>query len=81
LGPLPFNPFSKLYDSYSFNIIPLLGQAIANDPQPYRYLVESIRRFPPPEELSRQMRAAGFAGVNARSVGGGVVYIHEGFKF
>ena len=56
-----------LYDFYSFNVIPALGRAVADDAEAYRYLVESIRRFPPPEAFADMMRAAGFARVSFRA--------------
>ena len=55
-----------LYELYSFNVIPALGRAVAGDAEPYRYLVESIRRFPRPKAFADMMRAAGFARVSHR---------------
>ena len=52
----------RLYDFYSFNVIPALGRAVAGDAESYRYLVESIRRFPKPEAFAAMLRAAGFGG-------------------
>ena len=49
------------YDFYSFNVIPLLGRAVTGDAEAYRYLVELIRRFPPPQRFAEMMQAAGFA--------------------
>src|SRR5690606_35862401 len=54
----------RVYDLYSFRIIPGIGRAVAGDAEAYRYLVESIRRFPPPDELAEMMRAAGFGRVS-----------------
>jgi demethylmenaquinone methyltransferase/2-methoxy-6-polyprenyl-1,4-benzoquinol methylase len=69
-----------LYDFYSFNVIPVLGRAVANDAEAYRYLVESIRRFPPPEGFSEMMRRAGFARVSFRRMTGGIVALHSGWR-
>jgi demethylmenaquinone methyltransferase / 2-methoxy-6-polyprenyl-1,4-benzoquinol methylase len=70
----------KIYDAYSFNIIPEMGRLIADDADSYRYLVESIRRFPPPEAFADMIRAAGFARVDVSAMTGGVVALHSGWK-
>jgi demethylmenaquinone methyltransferase / 2-methoxy-6-polyprenyl-1,4-benzoquinol methylase len=69
-----------LYDFYSFNVIPVLGRLVAGDAEAYRYLVESIRRFPPPESFAGMMRAAGFARVSYRPLTGGIVALHSGWR-
>jgi demethylmenaquinone methyltransferase/2-methoxy-6-polyprenyl-1,4-benzoquinol methylase len=69
-----------LYDFYSFNVIPALGRAVTGDPEAYRYLVESIRRFPPPESFADLMRAAGLARVSFRPLTGGIVALHSGWR-
>jgi demethylmenaquinone methyltransferase / 2-methoxy-6-polyprenyl-1,4-benzoquinol methylase len=69
-----------VYDAYSFNVIPALGGAVAGDAESYRYLVESIRRFPPPARFGRMIADAGFARVTHRPLTGGVVAIHSGWK-
>ena len=69
-----------LYDFYSFNVIPALGRAVAGDAESYRYLVESIRRFPKPQEFAGMMRAAGFARVSHRLMTGGIVALHSGWR-
>ncbi len=69
-----------LYDAYSFNVIPRLGQIVAGDAESYRYLVESIRRFPKPAAFARMIEAAGFRRVTHRLLTGGVVAIHSGWK-
>jgi demethylmenaquinone methyltransferase / 2-methoxy-6-polyprenyl-1,4-benzoquinol methylase len=69
-----------LYDFYSFNVIPALGRAVAGDAQAYRYLVESIRRFPPPQAFAEMMRAAGFARVSFQRMSGGIVALHSGWR-
>ena len=70
----------KLYDLYSFNVIPALGRMVTDDAEAYRYLVESIRRFPKPETFAEMMRAAGFGRVSFRRLSGGVVALHSGWR-
>jgi demethylmenaquinone methyltransferase / 2-methoxy-6-polyprenyl-1,4-benzoquinol methylase len=69
-----------LYDLYSFNVIPALGRAVVGDAESYRYLVESIRRFPKPQAFAGMMRAAGFARVSHRLMTGGIVALHSGWR-
>ena len=69
-----------LYDFYSFNVIPALGRAVANDEQAYRYLVESIRRFPRPDSFAEMMRSAGFRRVAFQRMTGGIVALHSGWR-
>jgi demethylmenaquinone methyltransferase/2-methoxy-6-polyprenyl-1,4-benzoquinol methylase len=71
---------AELYDQFSFNILPLLGHVVANDEEAYRYLVESIRRFPSQEELSTRMRAAGLEQVSYRNLSRGIAAIHFGWR-
>lgn len=75
---LPF--LRELYDAYSFEVIPRVGQAVAGDGDSYRYLVESIRQFPAPEDFAQMIRAQGLRGVRWEALAGGVVAIHSGFK-
>lgn len=70
----------KIYDAYSFNVIPAIGKLVAGDSEPYRYLVESIRRFPRAEEFERMIRRAGFRRTGFERLTGGVVAIHSGWK-
>jgi demethylmenaquinone methyltransferase/2-methoxy-6-polyprenyl-1,4-benzoquinol methylase len=70
----------RLYDLYSFNVIPVLGRMVAGDAESYRYLVESIRRFPQPPEFAAMLRAAGFARVSYRTMSGGIVALHRGWR-
>jgi len=70
----------RLYDFYSFNVIPALGRAVVGDAESYRYLVESIRRFPKPEPFAAMIRAAGFARVSFRPMSGGIVTLHSGWR-
>jgi demethylmenaquinone methyltransferase / 2-methoxy-6-polyprenyl-1,4-benzoquinol methylase len=69
----------RLYDFYSFNVIPALGRAVAGDAESYRYLVESIRRFPKPEAFAAMLRAAGFGRVSFAQMTGGIVALHCGW--
>jgi len=69
-----------LYDFYSFNLIPPLGGLVAGDAEAYRYLVESIRRFPPPQAFAGMMRSAGFARVSFQPMSGGIVALHSGWR-
>jgi len=69
-----------LYEAYSFEVIPRLGGAVTGDAASYRYLVESIRRFPAPEVFAGMIRAAGFRRVEVRPMTGGVVAIHAGWR-
>src|SRR5271167_3917551 len=69
-----------LYDFYSFNVIPALGRVVAGDAESYRYLVESIRRFPRPQEFAGMMRTAGFARVSHQLMTGGIVALHSGWR-
>jgi demethylmenaquinone methyltransferase/2-methoxy-6-polyprenyl-1,4-benzoquinol methylase len=70
----------RLYDFHSFEVIPRLGQAIAGEDVPYRYLVESIRKFPNQERFAVLLREAGFDRVSYRNLTGGVAAIHSGWK-
>ncbi|XP_009509833.2 2-methoxy-6-polyprenyl-1,4-benzoquinol methylase, mitochondrial isoform X1 [Phalacrocorax carbo] len=75
------NPLlSRLYDLYSFQVIPVLGEVIAGDWKSYQYLVESIRRFPPQEEFKAMIEDAGFFKVDYQNLNLGIVAIHSGFK-
>jgi demethylmenaquinone methyltransferase/2-methoxy-6-polyprenyl-1,4-benzoquinol methylase len=70
----------RLYDFHSFEVIPRLGKLAAGDAESYRYLVESIRRFPEQEAFAEMIRQAGFARVSYRNLTGGVAAIHMGWK-
>ncbi|KAL1232258.1 hypothetical protein TSPI_01923 [Trichinella spiralis] len=72
--------FSKLYDWYSFNIIPVLGKIIANDWNSYQYLVESIRQFPNQERFAEMIEMQRFKEVSYNNLCNGVVAIHSGYK-
>ena len=73
--------FRRLYDAYSFNVIPKLGEMIADDRESYQYLVESIRKHPPQEELKQMMLDAGFDRVRYHNLTGGIVALHIGYKY
>lgn len=73
-------PLEKAYDFYSFNILPKLGKAIANDEDSYRYLAESIRMHPSQEELRALMKSVGFGHVDVHNLTGGIVALHVGTK-
>jgi demethylmenaquinone methyltransferase/2-methoxy-6-polyprenyl-1,4-benzoquinol methylase len=73
-------PLEKLYDWYSFTVLPKLGQLVAKDAHSYQYLAESIRMHPSQEELKAMMRQAGFGHVDFHNMTGGVVALHVGIK-
>ncbi|WJY22704.1 bifunctional demethylmenaquinone methyltransferase/2-methoxy-6-polyprenyl-1,4-benzoquinol methylase UbiE [Fontisubflavum oceani] len=77
---LPNDGLQKLYDLYSFNVIPRMGQAIANDRESYQYLVESIRKFPEQEVFAEMIRTAGFEQVKYRNLSMGIAALHSGWK-
>lgn len=70
----------RVYDAYSYRLIPKIGEIVAKDRDSYQYLVESIRKFPPQPELVRRMEAAGFRRCRFENLTFGVVAIHEGIK-
>jgi demethylmenaquinone methyltransferase/2-methoxy-6-polyprenyl-1,4-benzoquinol methylase len=70
----------KLYDAYSFKAIPALGAIVAGDAAAYRYLVESIRRFPDQKSFARLVEGAGFERVRCRNLTGGIAAIHSGWR-
>ncbi|HTZ03141.1 MAG TPA: bifunctional demethylmenaquinone methyltransferase/2-methoxy-6-polyprenyl-1,4-benzoquinol methylase UbiE [Xanthobacteraceae bacterium] len=70
----------RLYDLYSFNVIPALGRMVTGDAESYRYLVESIRRFPQPQAFAAMLTAAGFGRVAFRKLSGGIVALHTGWR-
>ena len=70
----------KVYDAFSLNIIPPLGRLASGEAEPYRYLVESIRRFPDQEEFKAMIEKAGFAQVRYRNLSGGIAAIHSGWR-
>ncbi|MEO0378952.1 MAG: bifunctional demethylmenaquinone methyltransferase/2-methoxy-6-polyprenyl-1,4-benzoquinol methylase UbiE [Pseudomonadota bacterium] len=77
---LPNEGMQKLYDLYSFNLIPQMGKMITGDRDSYQYLVESIRRFPDQETFLAMVRQAGFEQANYRNLSMGIVALHSGWK-
>lgn len=77
---LPVDGLQKLYDLYSFNVIPRMGQVIAGDRDSYQYLVESIRRFPDQETFLGMIRDAGFENAKYRNLSMGIAALHSGWK-
>ena len=74
-------PLEKLYDLYSFSILPTMGRLVARDAESYRYLAESIRMHPDQETLRGMMETAGFERCDVNNLTGGIVAVHRGFKF
>ncbi len=72
--------FGEVYDAYSHKVVPKIGQAVAGDAESYRYLIESIRRFPSMPAFRAMIEAAGFSRVSATPILGGLVAIHSGWK-
>ncbi len=70
----------KLYDLYSFNVIPAMGRAVTGDAEAYRYLVESIRQFPKPKAFAQMLEAAGLRRVAFSIMTGGIVALHSGWR-
>ena len=70
----------KMYDAYSFKVLPRLGGLIAGDAPSYKYLAESIRRFPPQREFARMIAEAGLAQVKIRNLAGGIAALHSAWR-
>src|ERR1700755_1958893 len=70
----------RLSDLFSFNVIPQIGKAVTGDAESYRYLVESIRQFPRPDDFADMIREAGFARVKYEIMSGGIVALHSGWR-
>ncbi|WP_373355001.1 bifunctional demethylmenaquinone methyltransferase/2-methoxy-6-polyprenyl-1,4-benzoquinol methylase UbiE [Pseudoroseicyclus sp. CXY001] len=77
---LPVPMAQKLYDAYSFNVIPPMGQMVTGDRDSYQYLVESIRRFPDQETFLGMLRTAGFERASYRNLSMGIAALHSGWK-
>ncbi|AUM74919.1 bifunctional demethylmenaquinone methyltransferase/2-methoxy-6-polyprenyl-1,4-benzoquinol methylase UbiE [Paracoccus jeotgali] len=77
---LPVPALQWAYDRYSFNVIPVMGQMVANDRDSYQYLVESIRRFPDQDSFAGMIRDAGFERVQYRNLSLGIAALHSGWK-
>jgi demethylmenaquinone methyltransferase / 2-methoxy-6-polyprenyl-1,4-benzoquinol methylase len=70
----------RIYELFSFKVIPTLGRAVTGDADSYQYLVESIRKFPRPNAFADMIRAAGFSRVGWQSLSGGIVALHSGWR-
>jgi len=70
----------QIYNTYSMTVIPAVGKVVTGDGDPYRYLVESIQKFPPPLVFENMINEAGFARASHRMLSGGIVAIHSGWK-
>ena len=70
----------KIYELYSFRVIPRVGEAVTGDREAYQYLVESIRKFPKPKAFAQMIEAGGFRRVSFKAMTGGVVALHSGWK-
>jgi demethylmenaquinone methyltransferase/2-methoxy-6-polyprenyl-1,4-benzoquinol methylase len=77
---IPNDLMQKVYDLYSFNVIPAMGQVVAGDRASYQYLVESIRKFPDQESFAAMIRDAGFGQVKYRNLSMGIAALHSGWK-
>ncbi len=78
----PVNPvLAKVYDAYSFSVIPKIGKWVVNDADSYQYLAESIRKHPDQETLKAMMEAAQFSDCDYFNMTGGIVAVHRGFKY
>ncbi len=77
---LPNDGLQKIYDLYSFNVIPRMGQLIANDRDSYQYLVESIRNFPDQDTFLQMVCQAGFGNAKYRNLSMGIAALHSGWK-
>jgi demethylmenaquinone methyltransferase / 2-methoxy-6-polyprenyl-1,4-benzoquinol methylase len=79
-SPVDMPVLDRLYDLYSFNVIPTMGRVVTGDADSYRYLVESIRRFPDRETFAEMIREAGFSRVSWRALSGGITVMHSGWR-
>jgi demethylmenaquinone methyltransferase/2-methoxy-6-polyprenyl-1,4-benzoquinol methylase len=77
---IPNDLMQKIYDLYSFSIIPRLGQMIAGDKESYQYLVESIRKFPNQQSFLQMVETAGFGNAKYRNLSMGIACLHSGWK-
>ena len=77
---IPISKLQKLYDLYSFKVIPKMGKLIVNDSNSYKYLVESIRKFPKQEEFLKMIETTGFENAKYRNLSLGIAALHSGWK-
>jgi demethylmenaquinone methyltransferase / 2-methoxy-6-polyprenyl-1,4-benzoquinol methylase len=75
-----WQPLEKIYDAYSFKLLPFMGKLIAKDAESYQYLAESIRMHPDQETLKQMMQTAGLSKVDYYNLSAGVVALHKGYK-
>ena len=78
VGDVPL--LDKIYESYSFRVIPPMGRMVTGEAEPYQYLVESIRKFPKPQAFAGMIEDAGFRRAKYTPMTGGVVALHSGWK-
>ncbi|CAL9918638.1 bifunctional 2-octaprenyl-6-methoxy-1,4-benzoquinol methylase and demethylmenaquinone methyltransferase (fragment) [Candidatus Liberibacter solanacearum] len=71
----------KIYNLWSFSVIPQIGKLVAGDDEPYQYLVESIRRFPNQQDFAEIISSANFSSVSFTNYTNGIVALHSGWKF
>ena len=79
-SPVDMPMLDRIYDLYSFNVIPAMGRIVAGDADSYRYLVESIRRFPDRDSFAGMIQDAGFSRVAYRCLSGGIAVLHSGWR-
>ncbi|CAN0460757.1 unnamed protein product [Discosporangium mesarthrocarpum] len=79
-SPAVLPQLKTIYDTYSFRVLPWLGQRVAGDADSYAYLAESIRKFPEPDQLTAEMRDAGFGNITRTPMSGGIVWLHSGWR-
>jgi demethylmenaquinone methyltransferase / 2-methoxy-6-polyprenyl-1,4-benzoquinol methylase len=79
-SPAVLPQLKSIYDTYSFKVLPWLGQQVAGDRESYAYLAESIRTFPEPDILASEMRDAGFGNITQTPMTGGIVWMHSGWR-
>ena len=79
-GQIPDDLLQKIYNKYSFNVIPQLGKLIVGDKKSYQYLVESIRKFPKQDDFAKLLKFEGFENVRYRNMSFGIAAIHSGWK-
>jgi demethylmenaquinone methyltransferase/2-methoxy-6-polyprenyl-1,4-benzoquinol methylase len=77
---IPISKLQKIYDLYSFKAIPKMGELIVGDSDSYKYLVESIRKFPKQDEFLKMIETTGFENVKYRNLSLGIAALHSGWK-
>lgn len=79
-SPAILPQLKPIYDAYSFHVLPWLGERVAGDGDSYKYLAESIRQFPQPNTLAKEMADAGFGNISVTPLSGGIVWQHSGWR-